>query len=469
MHGRIVVSGRVAALAIGLALALAAPAGAVTITEFPLPGGAEATGLTSSGGALWAAAPGQVLRIGTDGSAQAFTGGGVAGTVPFAIAPGPPGDSRVWFAEQDEDGNGAVGSVAPDGTITRYPDEITESPGLADITPGATTVWFTESLLDAIGRIRVSDGTVREFDEGITNGIPAGIAVGADGQAWFTEQDSPGAIARFNPATETVTEFTAGLTPETEPTDIVAGPGGLWFTTVDAIGRISLTGTITEFRTGITPGASPRQLTVGPDGAIWFTELGDRIGRLDPVSGITTEYGVGITPGGLPEGIAAGPDGAIWFTLPGTGRLGRLTLDTPEPEPTPTPTPTPTPAPTAAPPPPPPFPPTVAPEPATPRTLRLRVPSRVRATAGRPVRLRFRLNRRARVTAVVRKQVNAHTAQRTRRVRGRAGRNLVVVGPLRAGRWSARLTARAADGGVDRARIAIRVRAAQAPVPRYTG
>ena len=460
-----------AASAVGLMLACAPSAGAVTITEHALPGGAAATGITSSGGALWAAAPGQILRIAPDATAQAFTGGGVASTVPFAIAPGPVGDTRVWFVEQDDDGNGAVGSITPAGVITRYPDEVTESPGLADITPGATVVWFTESLLDAVGRIRVSDNTVREFDEDITNGLPAGIAVGADANVWFTEQESPGAIARFNPATQIVTEFTSGLTPDSEPGDIVAGPdGSLYFTSADAIGRVTTTGAIAEFRTGITPGATPRQLTVGPDGAIWFTELGDRIGRLDLTSGIVTEYGEGITAGGRPEGIASGPDGALWFTLPGTGRVGRLSLQDPlppEPTPTPTPTPTATPVPTATPTPTP-VPVVATPTPAPPRTLSLRAPSRVRGRAGRPARLTFRLNRRAVVRVALRRAGRSRVV-RTRRVNGRSGRNLVLIGPLARGRWTARLTATAADGRRDGASVAIVVRAAAAPAPRFTG
>ncbi len=194
--------------------------------------------------------------------------------------PGP--DGRVWWAEQNDDGDGAVGALFDGGSITRFPDEITEFSALADITPGAGVMWFTESGFDTIGRISVATGIVREFDEGITNGEPTGIAVGPDGNVWFTEASSPGAIARFVPATQAITEFTNGLTPDGAPNDIVAGPNGsLWFTTLGAIGQITIGGVITEHRAGIPPDASPRQLTVGPDGAIWFTDESDRIGRFD--------------------------------------------------------------------------------------------------------------------------------------------------------------------------------------------
>src|SRR5262245_57095061 len=250
-----------ATVATAAVLAAGAPAAqAVTINEFPLPGNAEATGLTATPSGLWAAAPGAVIRIAPDGSATPVSGGGIAGQVPFAISAGP--DGRVWWAEQDDDGNGAVGAVTEGGAVTRYPDEITDEAGLADIAPGAGVMWFTESLFDSIGRINVATGVVRRFDEGILNGEPTGIAVGPDGNVWFTEAESPGAIARFVPSTQEVTEFSAGLTPDGAPNDIVAGPdGSMWFTTLGAIGQITLGGAIVEHTAGIPPDAAPQQLT----------------------------------------------------------------------------------------------------------------------------------------------------------------------------------------------------------------
>ena len=121
----------VAVLAIG-----AVPAEAQTITEFPLPGNAEATGLTATPAALWAAAPGAIIRFTTAGTATTITGGGIASRkMPFAIAAGP--DGRVWWAEQEnDDGDDAVGAVTGGGTVTRFPDDISEFGALADITPG---------------------------------------------------------------------------------------------------------------------------------------------------------------------------------------------------------------------------------------------------------------------------------------------------------------------------------------------
>ncbi|MGZ8634846.1 MAG: hypothetical protein ACXWZZ_13460 [Solirubrobacteraceae bacterium] len=92
----------------------------------------------------------------------------------------------------------------------------------------------------------------------------------------------------------------------------------------------------------------------------------------------------------------------------------------------------------------------------------------MRGRAGRPLRITFRLNRRAVVRVAVRRAGRSRVL-RTRQVNGRAGRNLVLVGGLPRGRWTARLSARAADGRRDGASVAIVVRAAAAPVPRFTG
>src|SRR3954447_1288843 len=104
-------SGIRAAVCGAVALAMGAgSAQAQTITEFPLPGNAEATGLTATPAALWAAAPGAIIRFTTAGTATTITGGGIASRYPFAIAAGP--DGRLWWAEQEnDDGDDAVGAV----------------------------------------------------------------------------------------------------------------------------------------------------------------------------------------------------------------------------------------------------------------------------------------------------------------------------------------------------------------------
>jgi len=179
---------------------------------------------------------------------------------------------------------------------------------------------------------RAAAPTITVYSAGITPGShPQGIAVGPDGNLWFTE---PGADRIGKITTGVVSEFRAGITPGSQPEEIVAGPdGNLWFTEpgADRIGKITTAGVVTEYRVG-TPGSSPSNpdgpnwIAAGPDGKLWFTERrpAGRIWKIT-TGGVVTEYSAGITPGSYPEGIAAGPDGKLWFVEDGADRIGKIT------------------------------------------------------------------------------------------------------------------------------------------------
>jgi len=113
----------------------------------------------------------------------------------------------------------------------------------------------------------------------------------------------------------TVTEFPAGGS-----FGITAGPdGNLWFTDEgNKIGRITTAGVITEFTAHSGEG-----ITAGPDGALWFTDPAGKIGRIT-TAGAVTEFTIP-TANSFPLGITAGPDGNVWFTEVSGGKIGRIT------------------------------------------------------------------------------------------------------------------------------------------------
>src|SRR5512143_2505470 len=85
-------------------------------------------------------------------------------------------------------------------------------------------------------------------------------------------------------STQTITEFpipTAGAVP----CGIAVGPdGNLWFTECvgNQIGRVTPAGVITEFPLQ-TSNSWPLHVAAGPDGNLWFTEGNNRrIGRITP-------------------------------------------------------------------------------------------------------------------------------------------------------------------------------------------
>jgi streptogramin lyase len=242
--------------------------------------------LASGAGGLWASTDtGSVLKFTGSGNVAALPVPGATGIGPLAVD--QAGD--VWFADLPPIGpsTSGVGWMHADGTgAVRF-----------DI-PGA---W------QPIG----------------------GIAVGADGNAWFT-QNTANLITRVTP-TGTMTSFPA-VSPK--PFDITAGPdGALWFTAApvfalsvsgeSSISRITTSGQVNTFPLP-NPKSAPLGITTGPDGNLWFTDPGTTsIGRMTP-AGVVTEWPIGLPT--APQDITPGPAGSntLWFSL-GSGAMGRIT------------------------------------------------------------------------------------------------------------------------------------------------
>src|SRR4051812_31216294 len=144
----------VAVAACSLGLVVAAPARAVTITEFP----------TGSGD-------------------------------PAGIAPGP--DGSLWFAE----GTGRrIGRIGPSGAgFTHFPAEPSLLLGdTFDVTPGPDgNLWFADAIGQRVGRITTS-GAIDEFPVG--GASPLDITAGARGKPWCphnaAKENGPGTPPR---------------------------------------------------------------------------------------------------------------------------------------------------------------------------------------------------------------------------------------------------------------------------------
>jgi virginiamycin B lyase len=221
--------------------------------------------------------------------------------------------------------------AGPLGSITEFSAGLNTGSFPDNIAVGADgNVWFTDAgTTAAIGQI-TPNGTIHEFSTGMNPGSsPQGIAVGADGNVWFTDNGTTAAIGRITP-NGTIHEFSTGLNAGSVPTLIGTGAdGNMWFTdqgTTKAIGRIAPDGTINEYSTGLTQGVSaPYAIAPGADGNMWFTDYGSiALGRITP-NGTINEFSTGLNPGSDPTGIAAGPDGNMWFDDGGATRaIGRV-------------------------------------------------------------------------------------------------------------------------------------------------
>jgi streptogramin lyase len=171
---------------------------------------------------------------------------------------------------------------------------------------------------------------IREFTAGLSaSDEPHDIALGSDGNLWFTEHGSD-RIGRITPA-GVISHFASGITSGAGPWKIVPGPGGaLWFTERDGerLGKITTAGVVTEYDIAADADGWLDDVVAGPDGNLWVTTYADRVLKVTP-SGAAIAYP---TTGGMVEGssITVGPDDAMWFTLASssgasTGRVGRIT------------------------------------------------------------------------------------------------------------------------------------------------
>ncbi|HEY8201084.1 MAG TPA: TIR domain-containing protein, partial [Actinomycetota bacterium] len=99
----------------------------------------------------------------------------------------------------------------------------------------------------------------------------------------------------------------------------VGGDGNLWFTELigNKIGRMTPSGVVKEFPLP-TANSQPTAITSGSDGNLWFVErLGGKIGRIT-TAGLITEF-----PVSNAEGIVRGRDGNLWFTV--SAGIGKIT------------------------------------------------------------------------------------------------------------------------------------------------
>ena len=162
-----------------------------------------------------------------------------------------------------------------------------------------------------------------------TTDHPYQVALGSDGNVWFTEFRG-GNIGRITPS-GVITLFPE---PYGQTNGITAGQSGtLWFTyslidnPTNIVGEITTSGQITTFSTP-SGGCPTAGIARGSDGNIWFTDLcRHTIDRILP-DGTVTEFSPP-SPNSGPESIAAGPDGNVWYiddSRSDHGIVGRVTM-----------------------------------------------------------------------------------------------------------------------------------------------
>ena len=278
------------------------PAGAFTGFDIPTASSSPIDITTGPDGALWFTeygdrVNGQIGRITTSGQITEFpvfktTPGGALSHV-YGITKGP--DGALWFTTDccDPANPGKIGRITTSGAVTLYPVVTGSTPTVGITTGPDGNLWYpvtTASGFDRIQRMSPSGQINADIAIPTQYSDPSRIVTGPDGNLWFTEQGavpnhlSPGKIGRVTPSGD-MTEFTTpNQNPTSNPAGIAVGPdGNLWYTEYshlnmdftqhgqNNIGRITTSGKITEFPIP-TRYARADGITNGPDGGMYFTE-----------------------------------------------------------------------------------------------------------------------------------------------------------------------------------------------------
>jgi streptogramin lyase len=243
-----------------------------------------------------------------------------ASTAPFSLAMGA--DKNVYV---EGTVSHAIDQVTPTGIVHAYSIPSNDVPigGMALGPDG--NVWFTEEA--HIARISPS-GTIAEF--AYPSGAHfqsggGGVAVGSDKNVWFVEANA-GIIGKIDPTTSAITEYPTTTSPigSCFATGIAAAKNGkLYFacaanqnSSTGYVGQITTSGAQAYFANPYGFSMYPEDVTLGPDKQIWIAP--DQFTQL-----LIAEFNVGThafttytTPdfSYLPLGMTAGPDGNMWGT-----------------------------------------------------------------------------------------------------------------------------------------------------------
>jgi streptogramin lyase/tRNA A-37 threonylcarbamoyl transferase component Bud32 len=231
-------------------------------------------------------------------------------------------DGVLWFTDQVTT---ALDYLAPGGEIGSCLLNTQAAP--QDLAGGAGgSLWLSDAV-DGIEQFP-PQGLATNYQPDGTNTL-AHIAVDPSGNLWFT-QPASNRIGRANSSGGDNGGIDEWPLPASEstPEAIAAAPDGtMWFTELgDRIGRITAQGTTSGYN---LPDRAPTGLagiTAGSDRNMWFTEAQtNRIGRITP-SGAIKEFNVPTPDAGL-GAITLGPDGACWFVEQRANKIGRITPD----------------------------------------------------------------------------------------------------------------------------------------------
>jgi streptogramin lyase len=233
-------------------------------------------------------------------------------------------DGNVYFSHFEY----FIGKITPAGEVIPEFRELDDVDPYEIVPTSDGALWVAGSFDNAIARLG-PDGseTVFEFDS--DNSGPDAMALGPDGNFWFTQAGGENWIGRLTPLGQ-MTRFNLGNADRDQPNGITAGPdGNLWFTVyLGSLGRITPAGRITIFPMPEAGELGLMHIAAGPDGNLWFTQRSAmKIGRISP-AGVISQFALPrpqMTGEPWTDGITLGPDGNLWYAGGDPAVIGRVT------------------------------------------------------------------------------------------------------------------------------------------------
>jgi virginiamycin B lyase len=210
---------------------------------------------------------------------------------------------------------GVIGAFEIGGTVSVYPTPSGESSRFSGIALGPDgNVWFTEARHVAkIG----TDGTIVEYPYGTgeTTNEMAGIAAGADGNLWFTELDRI-AFAKVSPATGVVTEYPLKSQAIDCGVSGLASSGDVLYASCESGGyegyvTMSTAGVASFYQVNYVLSNGAQEIAPGANGSLW--EAGPQMAAvLNPAIQQLTVF---LAPAGQSAlyGSALAADGKQWL------------------------------------------------------------------------------------------------------------------------------------------------------------
>jgi len=186
-------------------------------------------------------------------------------------------------------------------------------------------LWFTEQMVNKIGRLDPRSGAFKEFALKVENSGPHGLVADREGNIWFTGNFAA-YIGKLDPRTGTVTEYKMPESGIDDPhTPVFDAQGLLWFTAqvANVVGRLDpRTGKI-EVKHVPTKNSHPYGIAINSKGVPFFCEFdSNKMAKIDPKTMEITEYPLPETA--RPRRMAIDTHDNVYFTDFKSGNLGRL-------------------------------------------------------------------------------------------------------------------------------------------------